>query len=42
MMQRELNSNESTIKVPVNLAKGVYIVQLKAENKSMTKKIIIQ
>lgn len=42
MMQKELNSTETTIKVPINLAKGVYIVQLKAENKIMIKKIIIQ
>lgn len=42
VFEKELNSNNTSIQIPVNLAKGVYIVNLKAEESSMSKKIIIQ
>ena len=42
VFQQELNSTESVIQIPVDLSKGVYIVNLKTEEKVISKKIIIQ
>ena len=42
VFQQELNSIETSIQIPIHVAKGVYIVNLKAAEKTMTKKIIIQ
>ncbi|NHN25413.1 T9SS type A sorting domain-containing protein [Flavobacterium jejuense] len=42
VFQKELNSNENSIKIPIHVAKGVYIINLKAKERTIIKKIIIQ